>query len=286
MKIIETHIVKKLKERVRIQEYAVDIFDNINSKSALKKAIKQNRVLLNGDFSTTANFINIGDKIELLEKKKLIKKPFYIDFDIIYEDDFLSVINKPAGVSVSGNKFATIANALPNYLYNSPINDAIQAHPVHRLDYHTSGLLLIAKTASTQVLLHKMFENKEIDKTYYAVVVNKIKNTEGELNFNIDNKSAKTLYKVIKSLESERFESLSLIELKPITGRTHQLRKHMLGMGNPIMGDKKYFLPNRVHKGNGLYLHAKSLKFKHPISKELMIFHAVLPKKFKRLFSK
>lgn len=286
MKIIENHIVEKLKENIRIQEYAVDIFDNINSKSALKKAIKQNRVLLNGEFSTTANFIKIGDKIELIEKKKIIKKPFYIDFDIIYEDDFLSVINKPAGVSVSGNKFATIANALPYYLYNSPINDAIQAHPVHRLDYDTSGLLLVSKTAHTQVLLHKMFENKEIDKTYYAVVVNKIKNDEGELNFNIDNKSAKTIYKVIKSLDSERFESLSLIELKPITGRTHQLRKHMLSMGNPIMGDKKYFLPNRVHKGNGLYLHANSLKFKHPISNELMIFHAVLPKKFKRLFSK
>lgn len=284
MNIIETHIVSEKQERIRIQEYAVNIFDSISTKSALKKAIKQNRVLLNGEVSHTADFIKIGDEIALLQKKTIHKKPYYLDFQIIFEDDFLAIVNKPSGISVSGNKFATMANALPNQLLSSVQSDAIMPYPVHRLDYPTSGLLLVAKTASTQRLLHTIFEDRKIEKTYFAVAIGKMDSHSGEINHPIENKSAITKYKVIKSLKSERFEFLNLVELKPITGRTHQLRKHLFYLGNPIMGDKQYFLPEKIHKGNGLYLHAKSLRFKHPKTNEVIFCDSDLPKKFKRLF--
>lgn len=109
-------------------------------------------------------------------------------------------------------------------------------------------------------------------------------NVKGNINFLVDKKKAHTDYELIKSVKSERFEYLNLVKLFPKTGRKHQLRKHLLAIGNPILGDKEYFLEDKILTGKGLYLYAATLDFVHPFSKEKISISKELPKKFKKIF--
>ena len=284
MKVIQQHIVPIVEKPIRLQEYAVDLFSEIPTKSAVKKAIKKKLILVNGKPTTTAHFVKENDLIELLEIQKSKQKVYRLAIEVLYEDDYLAVINKPAGISVSGNKFATIANALIPHIQPSSQADAVQAFPVHRLDYPTSGCLIIAKTAKAKRELHTMFEEHKIDKTYRAVSVGKMKKTKGEIESDVDDKKASTTYNVLKSLNSEKFEALNLVELYPQTGRKHQLRQHLLFLGNPIMGDQKYYIETKKHQGYGLYLHAFAVAFIHPYTKENIRIKSKMPVKFTRLF--
>ncbi|MXV39137.1 RluA family pseudouridine synthase [Flavobacteriaceae bacterium Ap0902] len=285
MNIVARHIVEEEVNRKRFQEFGVGLFPQLTTKSALKKAIKRNQILINHRPATTAHYVEKGDVIELLEIEKPKGKTYILDLKVLYEDDYLAVILKPAGISVSGNKFATIANALEQNLKSSTQIDATAPHPVHRLDYPTSGLLAIGKTRQTRQLLHEMFEHKEVMKIYHAVCVRRFMMKEGVITEPLDEKEAVTRYKVIQSEISEKFEALNLVELSPETGRTHQLRRHLLHLGNPIMGDQKYYIEGFKHQGYGLYLHATQLRFYHPITTQQIIVKSELPKKFKRLFN-
>ena len=283
MQIIASHKVPELIKSIRLQEYGVGIFQTNPTKSGFKKAIKKGLVFVNGKLASTGLFITGKETIELFESKDN-RKEFLFALEVLFEDDFLAVIYKPAGILVSGNSFATIDNALSQNLKPSSQKDAVKPRPVHRLDYPTSGLLLIGKTNSTIIVLNKMFENKEIQKTYHAITIGKMNNS-GTINFAIDNKDSLTEFKVLDSVKSKRFGFLNLVELKPKTGRKHQLRKHLKALGNPILGDKDYYLDNSILKGKGLYLHASTLEFLHPITKEKNLITKELPKKFKKIFT-
>nr|WP_313790343.1 RluA family pseudouridine synthase [Allomuricauda sp.] len=202
----------------------------------------------------------------------------------MFEDDYLAAIHKPAGIEVSGNKFKTIANALPQNLKASTLPDATTPQPVHRLDYATTGIVLVGKTSSCIRALNKMFEDKTIAKIYYAVAIGKMKSS-GTITSEIDGKPSESDYKVIKSVPSERFGILNLVQLHPKTGRRHQLRKHLSGLGHPILGDKEYALEDLILKGKGLYLHAFSLEFRHPFTHRPIKITDELPKKFRKIFS-
>lgn len=177
----------------------------------------------------------------------------------------------------------TINNALSQNLQKSSQSDAVRPRPVHRLDYPTSGLLLTGKTNASIIALNKLFENKEIQKTYHAITIGKMK-LNGEIDLLIDSKKAFTTYKTIKSVVSERFGFLNLVELKPKTGRKHQLRKHLLGINNPILGDKEHCIDGLILNGKGLYLHASTIEFIHPFTKEKILTSKKLPKKFQKIF--
>ena len=177
------------------------------------------------------------------------------------------MIHKPAGIVVSGNQFKTIANALPQNLQSSPLPDATKAQPVHRLDYATTGVLLVGKTSSGIRALNKLFEDKEVEKTYYAATIGEMEE-QGSIFAEIDGKPSHSDYEVCESVLSERFGKLNLVKLHPYTGRKHQLRKHLSSIGNPILGDKDYGKEPFILKGKGLYLHAYSLRFTHPFTKE------------------
>ena len=234
--------------------------------------------------TSTAQFINGGEIIELFQSKEPATfKRLKLELDVLFEDDFLAIIYKPSGILVSGNSFITIDNALAQNLKKSLQTDAVRPRPIHRLDYPTSGLLLIGKTNSAIISLNKLFENKEIEKTYFAITVGKMEQS-GEINFLVDEKKSFTKYKVLETVKSERFGSLNLVKLQPKTGRKHQLRKHLLAIRNPILGDKEYFIENLILNGNGLYLHASTLEFMHPFTKEIIAITKELPKKFKRIF--
>jgi len=284
MQLKETHIVPKLENSIRFQEYAVGIFKIIPTKSGIKKAIKKELIFINGNLASTSKYISGNEKIELFQSEDTASfKRLELDIEVLFEDDYLAIVFKPSGILVSGNKFVTIANGLSKNLIKSTQYDAVKPQPVHRLDYPTSGVLLIGKTRSSINTLSKIFKNKEIKKTYFAITIGKM-DAKGILNFNIDTKNATTEYEVLKSEPSKRFEYLNLVKLKPKTGRKHQLRKHLYTISNPILGDKEYYLKNSILKGKGMYLHAYSLDFRHPITEEKIIVCKELPKKFKKIF--
>jgi 23S rRNA pseudouridine1911/1915/1917 synthase len=282
MNIRESHIVPPQEGPSRLQEYAVGIFHTITTRSAVKKAIKKELILVNGNIGVTGTYINGGEEISLLESPPK-HKAFHLQLEVLFEDDYLAIINKPAGIAVSGNSFATIDNALAQNLEPSQQEDAVRPRPVHRLDYPTSGLLLIGKTSSSIQRLSQLFEKKEIQKTYHAITIGKM-NPEGTISTPIDNKEALTQYWLLSFQSSQRFVRLNLLKLSPKTGRRHQLRKHLASLGNPILGDKEYGTQGLILHGKGLYLHASRLEFIHPFTEEIMNIKCELTKKFAKIF--
>lgn len=281
----KTHSVPVLASPIRLQDYGVGIFDEVLTKSALKKVLKKQRITVNNTVASTATFIKGGETITLITNEiKSKHKQFRLQLSVIFEDEHLALIHKPAGVLVSGNHFKTITNALTQNLKPSSLLDVTKPQPVHRLDYPTTGLLLIGKTNSSIRALNKLFENKAIEKTYYAITIGKMKDTQGEITSIVDDKTAQSNYSVIASIASKRFGTLNLVKLKPKTGRKHQLRIHLAAIGHPILGDKNYGVEPLILNGKGLYLHAYSLKFTHPFTKEDMTLKDELPKRFSKIF--
>lgn len=285
MQTLETHIAIKQEKPIRFQEYGIGIFTTISTKSALKKAVKKELIFIDGILATTSKYICGNEKIELLQSKENTSlNRLKLNLEVVFEDDYLAIIHKPAGILVSGNKFVTITNALPQNLKKSTQKDATQPQPVHRLDYPTSGLLLVGKTSTATQKLSKLFESKTIKKTYYAITIGKMC-SGGFINFKIDHKETSTEFTVLQSEKSERFDHLNLVELQPKTGRKHQIRKHLSTIGHQILGDKTYGEADLILNGKGLYLHASKLEFKHPFTKEKISITKELPKKFKKIFS-
>lgn len=284
MRIKETHIVPIQEKVIRIQEYGANIFTSIPTRSSLKKAIKKNLILIDGQTASTGSLLKGGEKIELLEQVvHSNRKQFKLSLSIVFEDDHLAIIEKPAGIVVSGNTFKSIDNALIHALKTSGLEDAVRPRPVHRLDYPTSGLLLIGKTSSSIRILNSMFEQKKITKTYHAVTIGNM-NSNGTVVSPIDGKDAVSHYRLLQSVSSDRFEKLNLLELYPETGRKHQLRKHMSSVEHPILGDREYGKEPLILKGKGLFLHASKLSFTHPFTQEKLTIESVLPKKFIKIF--
>lgn len=266
----------------RLQEYGVGIFELIPTKSALKKAIKKECILVNNTIATTATIIRGGETISFsIDAYTKDNQNNVLALSVLYEDDHLAVINKPAGILVSGNNFKTIANALPYNLLQSALEDQIRPQPAHRLDFATTGALLVGKTAQSLRMLNKMFQDKQIDKTYFAVTIGTMK-SQGIIQSEIDGKDAITHFECLKTVSSARFGFLNLVKLSPKTGRRHQIRKHLAGQRNPILGDRDYSPSDLLLTGKGMYLHAYSLIFLHPITKKQIEIMAPLPKRFTR----
>ena len=245
--------------------------------SLIEKIIRQNKVKVNKKKTKSSYRLQTGDLVEIydiskfkpIDKKKITKYlPKKKETDIYYEyviednENFL-VLNKPAGIPVqSGTKsFKNIIDILKNTKYFENSKPFI----VHRLDKETSGVLIIAKNRKFAQLFTTLFRIRKIHKTYLAVVYGKVSKSirvmRDELIFYENNKKiiqkAITNLKIIKSNES-----YSLLELNPITGRKHQLRKQLLNIGAPIVGDDKYFLNNKKRvKIKSLLLHAYKIKF-------------------------
>jgi 23S rRNA pseudouridine1911/1915/1917 synthase len=270
---------------IRLQEYGVGIFNSVVTKSALKKALKKNCIKVDGISATSATYINGGEYITLSVTEDIsVKKKLIFQLDVLFEDDYLAVIHKPAGILVSGNSFKTIANALTQNLKRSHLFDGTKPQPVHRLDFATTGVLLIGKTSSSITALNKLFENRAIKKTYYAVTIGDMK-AQGRITSDVDGKTSQSNYTLCESVLSERFGQLNLVQLEPQTGRRHQLRRHLTELGNPILGDKDYGIEPLILRGKGLYLHAYSLKFTHPFTNEALCIKDTLPQRFKKLFN-
>jgi len=279
--LIKEHKVGDIQTNTRLINYCNNNFiDVIPSKKGIKKAILSGAIKLNNQKVETGRYVKKNDIIQLYDLENKAPKTYNLKLDIIFEDEFFAVINKPAGLTVSGNQYRTVVNALPYNIKVSTDKDALKwAKPVHRLDNQTSGLLIVSKTKLAHVNLGKQFENKQIRKKYIAVVIGKLEG-EGFIEKGIDNKPAKTEYKVIKTVKSLKNEYLTLVELFPHTGRTHQLRIHLSGLGFPILGDKLYGKKDLILKHKGLFLSAIELWLKHPVKGDNLHIKKEIPNKF------
>ena len=284
MSLTETHTVPSQENPLRLQEYGVGIFKAAATKSALKKLLKKGYIKINGTPASTATWIKGGEvlTLEVPQQQKNHKK-LRLTLDVLYEDEFLAVVHKPAGILVSGNSFKTLARALPQNLNESSLADACTPQPAHRLDYATTGAVLVGKTRECIRQLNQLFENKAIRKTYYAVTIG-VMPTSGTINTPVDGKEAISIYTVEASVASPRFKQLNLVRLEPQTGRRHQLRKHLAEIGHPILGDRDYCPKELLLQGKGMYLHAYKLRFTHPATQKFVELVDPIPQKFLKLF--
>lgn len=221
---------------------------------------------------------------------------------VIFEDDYVLALNKPAGWVVNDSQTAhdnfTLQNWISkNYQFETSQNTALRNGIVHRLDKPTSGVILVAKTPGTFEALQKEFFDRNVEKVYIALVHGKVEPQTGTINAKIGRlpwkrtkfgvyeggREALTDYKVIRVIPSEVEKSLSgftLLELHPKTGRTHQLRVHLKHISHPIVSDHLYagrkLYRQDIKTWPRLWLHAKSIKFIHPITKKEMTLEAPL----------
>ncbi len=271
------------------------------SRSMLQKLLAEGLVTVNGVPAAKSYTVKSGDKIavDVPEPEPLDVVPENIPVDIVYEDDFLLVVNKPKGMVVhpaAGNYSGTLVNAL---LYHcegrlSSINGVIRPGIVHRIDKDTSGLLIVAKTDAAHTGLAEQIKAHTFTREYQAVVCGRLKESVGVIDAPIgrhpvdrkkmcvtdkNSKEAKTEYTVI-----DEFNGYSHVKLKLFTGRTHQIRVHMAYIGHPVFGDEVYGKPSKYCKGQ--CLHAKKIGFVHPIDGKYYEFDSELPDYFKYVLDK
>ena len=281
-KIIEELQVEELDGSMNVYDYLPSKLVSIPSRKGVKKAFGRRQVLLNGKISRSQERVRNGDLIQILEYLGTINKEYDLELNIPYEDEYLAVVEKPPGIPTSGNKWKTLQNAMPGNLDRSPHADALSVPlTVHRLDAKTHGLVIVAKTASTRILLCEMFEQRKIQKTYTAIVQGKLIG-EGAIDSKIEGKNALSHYNAIEYFAHVKDKWNTIVELNPVTGRKHQLRIHLASLGHPIIGDVKYSDKSDVLKGKGFFLSANKIEFSHPVTNAKLCIQIELPNKFHR----
>tara|TARA_Y100000588_G_scaffold394044_1_gene512504 strand:+ start:715 stop:1683 length:969 start_codon:yes stop_codon:yes gene_type:complete len=306
---MKTHRVSQDSQGQRLDVYMIGIISDL-TRSKIQQLIKENKILINGNSIKPSYSLkgteNISYEIDpdsspSENPNKIIFEP--MDFDIIFEDEYILVINKSPGLVVhpgAGNYSGTLLNGVID-----KINQAgFKSIPglVHRLDKETTGVIIIAKDYKTHSFIAKQFEERTVNKIYHALVWGSINNS-GTIEGNIarnpkdrktfiltngDGRYSKTDYSLIDSMSP-----ISYVKLKPNTGRTHQLRVHMKSIGHPILSDDKYsggksmiksfhvkytnILKRVMSKIDRVALHAKSIEIIHPDTKKKIIFSAPIP---------
>ncbi|GGJ43517.1 RluA family pseudouridine synthase [Virgibacillus salexigens] len=292
------HTVTEEQHRTRIDKVLADLNKDI-SRSQVQTWIAQQFVYVNHEV-TKANYkCQSGDIIQwtIPEVEPLNLTPEAIDLDIVFEDSDLLVVNKQKGMVVHpspGHQHGTLVHAL---LYHcddlSGINGVERPGIVHRIDKDTSGLLVVAKNDQAHQRLSEQLANKDIKRTYQAMVHGEIPHEKGMIDAPIgrdpkdrqkmavvDNgKAAITHFQIL-----DRFPGYTHVECQLETGRTHQIRVHMKYINHPLVGDPKYG-PRKTIDVNGQALHAKEIAFTHPTTKEYMHFEVDLPDYFQELIA-
>ena len=300
----------KGQEPLRVDKFLMNFIENA-TRNKIQKAAKDGNIWVNNAIVKQNYKVKAGDQVRVLfahPPYEFLLTPENIPLDIVYEDDALLVVNKPAGMVVHpghGNYSGTLINALVYHFENLPNNSSERPGLVHRIDKDTSGLLVVAKTEIAMAHLSKQFFNKTSEREYIALVWGNLTDDEGTIEGHMarhpknrlqmtvfpegdEGKEAITHYKVI-----ERLGYVTLVSCKLETGRTHQIRVHMKYIGHTLFNDERYG-GDRILKGTTFTkykqfvdnafkilprqaLHAKTLGFKHPVTGEFMQFNSELP---------
>lgn len=277
---------------------AITVLCDDLSRNAVQQLIDDGNVFVNGKSESKKYSVKENDLItvDFPELKALSVEAENIPLDIIFEDEYLLVVNKPKGMVVhpaAGNFSGTLVNALLHHCGDtlSGINGVIRPGIVHRIDKDTSGLLIVAKTDVAHRGLAEQIKEHSFTREYKTVVVGNIKTDSGTIDAPIgrhpkdrkkqavtdkNSKNAITHFEVL-----ERFNGFTYLKVRLETGRTHQIRVHMAYRGTPVAGDVVYGNPKKTYGLEGQCLHAATIGFIHPITKEYLEFTADLPDYFK-----
>lgn len=277
-------------ENVRIDKYLASKTDY--SRETITKMLAEEYILVNGKSIKASYKVKVGDVILIKDGfvKEMSLEATKMEIDIVYEDEYLMVINKDSGVVVhpgAGNSNDTLVNGL--LYYNKTLSKGEEFRPgiVHRLDKDTSGLMIVAKDDKAHELLADDFKNKRIHREYIALLdgvfpqkkaiidapIGRSKQYFDKMEICKDGKKAITNLEVIK-----KYKDYTLVKLVLETGRTHQIRVHLAYIGYPVHNDPVY--SNKACTDFGQFLHSAYLKFKHPITGEVLEFNSKLPGEF------
>ena len=306
-------VASKGQEPLRVDKFLMNFIENA-TRNKIQAAAKEGNIWVNQNAVKSNYKVKAGDKVQVMFEHPPYENllvPEDIPLDIVYEDEVLLVVNKPAGMVVHpghGNYSGTLVNALLYHFKDFPLNSDSRPGLVHRIDKDTSGLLVVAKTAEAMTHLSRQFFDKTSTREYIALawgVFSEASGTiEGHIGRSLKNrlqmdvfedesfgKPAITHYKVLEDLRY-----VSLIQCQLETGRTHQIRAHMKHIGHPLFNDERYG-GNKILKGTTFTkykqfvdncfkllprqaLHAKTLGFEHPITKKVLTFNTDLPEDF------
>ena len=303
----------KGQEPLRVDKFLMNFIENA-TRNKIQAAAKEGNIWVNQNPVKSNYKVKAGDKVQVMFEHPPYENllvPEDIPLDIVYEDEVLLVVNKPAGMVVHpghGNYSGTLVNALLHHFKDLPLNSDSRPGLVHRIDKDTSGLLVVAKTAEAMTHLSRQFFDKTSTREYIALawgVFSEASGTiEGHIGRSLKNrlqmdvfedesfgKPAITHYKVLEDLRY-----VSLIQCQLETGRTHQIRAHMKHVGHPLFNDERYggdkilkgttftkykqFVDNCFKLLPRQALHAKTLGFEHPITKKVLTFNTDLPEDF------
>ena len=289
-------MLKESKER--LDQYLSNKLDI--SRSKVQKLIKEEKVLVNGKVASSNYLVDETDEINVDDdlNYEIKVEGENIPLDVVYEDEYLLVVNKKSGMVVHpapGNYTGTLVNALLYRFNLSHSDNYLRPGIVHRIDKDTSGLLVVAKDDKTHEILSNMIKEKKVERIYIALVNGVINHDTGTIDApigrdavnrqkmavtDVNSKDAVTHFRVLK-----RYSKNTLIECKLETGRTHQIRVHMEYIGYPIVNDPVYG-KNKNTTVFGQLLHSKSIRFIHPITKKELFFECDLPQEFKEYLEK
>lgn len=309
----------KGQEPLRVDKFLMNFIENA-TRNKIQKAAKDGHIWVNGNQVKQNYKVKAGDEVKVLFEHppyEFLLTPEDIPLDIVFEDDELLVVNKPAGMVVHpghGNYSGTLINALVHHFQNLPKNSNERPGLVHRIDKDTSGLLVVAKTEEAMTHLAKQFFDKTSEREYVSLVWGNVNEDEGTIEGHIarnpknrlqmivfpegdQGKDAVTHYKVL-----ERLGYVSLVSCKLETGRTHQIRVHMKYIGHILFNDERYG-GNKILKGTSFTkykqfvdncfkilprqaLHAKTLGFEHPKTGEFLRFNSEIPEDMAQCIAK
>lgn len=266
------------------------------TRNRVQNLIKRGHIRSDGRKLKSSMNVQKGDKFLVdvqVSENAMYLRAEPVDFEVVYEDEYLLVINKPAGLVVHpspGNWRNTLVNGL---VYRYPelklLTNWLRPGIVHRLDSGTSGLMVVARTQKMSKDLQKLFSDREVDKNYIALAHGKPKRLEGTISGPLDRdpdnflkmavvlggKSSLTGYKVLWTKNN-----ISMVKFKLFTGRTHQIRVHFSALGCPLVGDAVYGAPKEEAELGRVYLHSWRLSFVHPATNERMTFRQNIPECF------
>lgn len=294
----QTIKITKENEGKRLDKFLGDLFTDF-SRSHLQNLIEKGEVLCNGKVVKTGLKLKEGDEVavDIQPAVPLKVEAQDVDFDIVFEDDDLIVVNKPQGLVVhpcESKKDGTLVNGLLAKISNlSGINGVLRPGIVHRLDKDTAGLMLVAKNDFSHNRLAEMIKNKEVKRKYLALLSGVVwensgkiqtflardKNNRKKYAVSSEGKQAISLFEV-----KRRYQNATLVEFSLITGRTHQIRVHSAYIGHPVVGDAVYGRADKNLKGQLLFSY--SLEFVHPRTGQEMKFELPLPDYFQNYIDK
>lgn len=277
------HTVPEGTEPIRLDYYAAEHVPEIASPTQARKLRRKGALVLNGAEEREPVMVSAGDRFHYVlpdssRRACAIPEPI----PIVFEDEHLAVVVKPAGLRTSGHQRRSLTNALPTVLQPSTEADVLNwPHPVHRLDIRTGGLVVCAKTARANVGLGQAFQRREVCKQYVAVAIGRL-TKEHVVEEPIEGRGARTRVCPEQHTRSHLFSWLTRVRCWPETGRTHQIRRHLAHLGHPILGDDLYTGDVDNIRKKGLYLWAAALELTHPVTGVQLNLSAPPSKRFDR----